>query len=237
MDPIAQRAMYQEAAERLRELIDRGELAPGAWLDERLLVERFRISRTPLREALKVLHAEGLVRLTPRRGAFVAGELTPRDLDELLPLVAVLEGLCAREAAARATDADVRRLEALHEGLERHAAARDVDGYDAQDHAFHAAVQEVAANSWLSRVVTHLGGLLRLLGGRPSRLPGRLQESLAEHRRVERALRRRDADEAERLMRAHVLSNLAALRPHALAPASPAAAAAPRRARTRRRSS
>jgi DNA-binding GntR family transcriptional regulator len=211
MDPIAQRAMYQEAAERLRGLIYRGELAPGAWIDERTLAERFRISRTPLREALKVLHAEGLVRLTPRRGAFVAGELTPQDLDELFPVIALLEGLCAREAVGKATDADVRHLELLHDRLERHAAAGDVEGYDEGDWAFHAAVQEVAANRWLSRMVSELRGLLRLLRGRPLRVPVRLQQSLAEHRRLQRAVRRRDAEEAERIMRTHLLSQRAAL--------------------------
>jgi DNA-binding GntR family transcriptional regulator len=209
--PIAQRAMYQEVAERLRQLIYRGELAPGVWIDERTLSERFRISRTPLREAVKVLHAEGLVRLTPRRGAFVAGALTAQDLDEIFPLMALLEGLCAREAVGKATEEDVRRLEALHERLERHATAGEVDRYYEQNYAFHAAVQEVAANPWLSRTVADLRRFLRLLRGRQLRVPGRLEASLAEHRRFMRALRRRDPEEAERVMRAHLMAQRDAL--------------------------
>jgi DNA-binding GntR family transcriptional regulator len=209
--PIARRALYQEVAERLRQLIFSGSLAPGAWIDERALVERFGISRTPLREALKVLHSEGLVRLTPRRGSFVAGELTPQDLDEIFPLMALLEGLCALEAVRKATPEDVRRLEALHDRLERLAAAGDVDRYYEHNYAFHEAVQELAANPWLSRTVSELRRFLRLLRGRQLRVPGRMEASLAEHRRFMEALVRRDAEEAERVMRAHLMAQRAAL--------------------------
>jgi DNA-binding GntR family transcriptional regulator len=195
----------------VRQLIFSGALAPGARIDERALVERFGISRTPLREALKVLHSEGLVRLTPRRGSFVAGELTPQDLDEIFPLMALLEGLCAREAVRKATPEDVRRLEAHHERLERHAAAGEVDRYYEQNYAFHEAVQELAANPWLSRTVSELRRFLRLLRGRQLRVPGRLEASLAEHRRFMRALARRDAEEAEQVMRAHLMAQRAAL--------------------------
>src|SRR6266542_3747217 len=139
--PIAHRPLYEDVAERVRRLIYRGELPPGAWIDERALVLRFGISRTPLREALKVLHAEELVRLTPRRGSFVTAELTPQDLDEIFPLMALLEGLCALEAVRKATPQDVRRLEALHARLERHAAAGDVDRYYEQSYAIRQALR------------------------------------------------------------------------------------------------
>ncbi len=229
--PIARRALYQEVADRVRQLIYRGDLAPGAWIDERALVERFGTSRTPLREALKVLHAEGLVRLTPRRGSFVAGELTPQDLDEIFPLMALLEGLCALEAVRKATGEDVRRLEALHARLERHAASGDVDRYYEQNYGFHQAIQDVAANPWLSRTASELRRFLRLLRGRQLRVKGRLEASLAEHRRFMRALRRRDAEEAERVMRAHLMAQRAAL-----AEQDAAGNAGPRRRPVRRRS-
>lgn len=208
---IPHRALYQEVADRLRQLIYDGELPPGSYVDERALAARFGISRTPLREALKVLHAEGLVLLTPRRGTRVAGELTPQDLDEIFPLMALLEGLCAYEAVKKATPAAVRRLEALHERLERHAAAGDVARYYEQNYEFHEAIQELAANPYLSRAVSELRRFLRLLRGRQLRVPGRLASSLAEHRRLMRALRRRDADEAQRVMRAHLMAQRAAL--------------------------
>ena len=95
-----------------------------------------------------MLHAAGLVRLTPRRGSWVAGELTAQDLDEIFPLMALLEGLCASEAVRKATPAGVKRLEALHLRLERHAAAGDVARYYEENYLFHEAVQELAANPW-----------------------------------------------------------------------------------------
>lgn len=233
------RALYQEVAERLRRLIYDGELAPGAFIDERALVERFGTSRTPLREALKVLHAEGLVRLTPRRGSWVAGELTPQDLDEIFPLMALLEGLCAFEAVKKATPAGVRRLELLHERLERLAVEGDVSRYYETNYAFHEAVQELAANPWLSRAASELRRFLRLLRGRQLRVPGRLQASLAEHRSLMRAVRRGDPGEAERVMRAHLLAQRAALAGQDGATAPPPAAGRPpprrRPARHRRR--
>ena len=244
---IAHRALYKEVADRVRKLIYDGELAPGSFVDERALVSQFGISRTPLREALKVLHAEGLVRLSPRRGSWVAGELTPQDLDEIFPLMALLEGLCAFEAVKKATPAAVKRLEALHARLERHAAAGDVGRYYEQNYEFHEAVQELAANPYLSRAVSELRRFLRLLRGRQLRVPGRMQASLAEHRRLMRALRRRDPEEAERVMRAHLMAQRAALavqdaaaergrkREAGRGPARAAAAPAPRPAPTRRR--
>jgi DNA-binding GntR family transcriptional regulator len=209
--PITHRALYEEVADRLRALIYDGELAAGSFIDERALAAKFGISRTPLREALKVLHAEGLVRLTPRRGSWVAGELTPQDLDEIFPLMSLLEGLCAYEATKKATPADVKRLEALHERLERHAQAGDVARYYELNYTFHEAVQEIAANPYLSRTVSELRRFLRLLRGRQLRVSGRMEASLSEHRRLMRALRRRDPEEAERVMRAHLMAQRAAL--------------------------
>jgi DNA-binding GntR family transcriptional regulator len=209
--PIPRRALYEEVADRLRQLIYDGELGPGAFVDERVLVTRFGTSRTPLREALKVLHAEGLVRLSPRRGSWVAGELTPQDLDEIFPLMSLLEGLCAFEAVKKATPAGLARLEELHGRLERHAAAGDVWKYYAENYDFHEAVQDLAANPYLSRAVSELRRFLRLLRGRQLRVPGRMTASLAEHRRLMRAIRRGDAEQAERLMRAHLMAQRAAL--------------------------
>src|SRR3954466_9986884 len=116
-------SLHAEVADHLRGRIFDGELPPGTFLDEVTLAQEMSISRTPLREALKVLTAEGLVRHEPRRGCFVR-EVTERDLDEIFPVIALLEGRCAREAALRATDADLQALEALHEKLARHAKAK-----------------------------------------------------------------------------------------------------------------
>lgn len=208
---ITQPALYLEVAERLRQRIFAHELQPGAWVDEQALAEQYGISRTPLREALKILSAEGLVHIKPRRGCFVA-ELTPDDLDEIFPIMAMLEGRVAYEAALKAGPDELKRLDALHGKLEKHAAARDVDRYYEVNYAFHDALQELAGNRWLQHMIGDLRKLLRLSRHRSLKLEGRQQESLAEHRALMAALHRRDAEAAEEIMKNHLLAQLVALR-------------------------
>jgi DNA-binding GntR family transcriptional regulator len=220
---IVQKALYQEVADRLRVQIAEGVLAPGAWIDEPALTQQFGISRTPLREALKVLAAEGLVRLQARRGCFV-NQLTDTDLDEIFPLMALLEGRCAFEAARNAGRADLKRLEELHAQLEREAHAGQIDAYYATNALIHQALQDLAGNRWLAGAIDDLLSVLRLSRQRSLHWPGRLQESLREHQAVFAAVKSRDADRAEQLMRQHLLNQRAAL-------ARLAAAAAPKRRR------
>ena len=121
-DSLAAPALYEQVAERLRNRIFAHELAPGTWIDEQSLAEEYGISRTPMREALKVLAAEGLVTLRPRRGCYVT-ELSEQDLDEIFSLMALLEGRCAYEAAHKADAPDLERLKEIHDRLEDQAAA------------------------------------------------------------------------------------------------------------------
>ena len=208
---LVQNSLHDEVAARLREQIFGGQLMPGSFLDEPALCESLSISRTPLREALKVLTAEGLVRHEPRRGCFV-NEVTEQDLDEIFPVIALLEGRCAFEAARNASDADLAALEVLHERLERHAkAGRMQDYYDA-NYAIHEALITLANNRWLAQVIGDLRKILRLVRLQTLRAPGRLQESLAEHLAVFAALQRRDSDAAEQAMRTHLLRQRDALR-------------------------
>jgi DNA-binding GntR family transcriptional regulator len=187
------------------------QLAPGQWIDELALAREWQISRTPLREALKVLAAEGLVTPVPRQGCKVAG-LSEDDADALFPVMALLEGRCAFEAVQRASDADIGRLRQLHADLEVHAAARNVDGYYRANHAFHTAVQSLAANRWLDRVTNDLRRFVRLLRGRQLNWPGRMEASIDEHRVLLDAIEQRDATRAERLMHDHLIAQLAALK-------------------------
>jgi len=207
---IVQKALYQEVADRLREQIADGQLAPGAWIDEQALTDQLGISRTPLREALKVLVSEGLVRLEARRGCFVS-QLTEKDLDEIFPLMALLEGRCAFEAARNAGKADLKRLEALHAQLAQQAQSGDIDAYYAANALIHQALQDLAGNRWLSGAIDDLRKVLRLSRQRSLHLPGRLQESLREHLAVFAAVKARDAEEAERVMRLHLMNQRAAL--------------------------
>jgi DNA-binding GntR family transcriptional regulator len=203
-------ALYEQVAERLRERIFAHELAPGAWVDEQSIASEFGISRTPLREALKVLAAEGLVQLKPRRGCYVAA-LSEQDLDEIFPVMALLEGRCAREATDKATDADLKRLETIHADLERHAANGDADRFFEANQRFHDALQDLAGNRWLKQLIEETRQFIKLTRRDSLNPAGRLKQSLAEHRAILAAIRKRDADEAGRLMHDHLLSGRAAL--------------------------
>lgn len=204
-------SLHEEVADRLRERIFDGELAPGAFLDEPGLAQEMAISRTPLREALKVLTAEGLVRHEPRRGCFVA-EVTEQDLDEIFPVIALLEGRCAYEAAQNASDADLEALEALHGRLARHAKARRVNEYYAANFAIHEAIIALAGNRWLAQVITDLRKIVKLARLQQLHAPGRLDQSLSEHLAVFAALKARDAEGAEAAMRTHLTRQRGALR-------------------------
>lgn len=204
-------SLSQQAVEELRRRITGHHLSPGQRLDEAALADQLGISRTPLREALKVLSAEGLVELRPRRGCYVT-ELGHNDLEDIFPIMALLEGEVAREAALKASAGDLKRLGQLHAALERHAAAGDVDRYYEINYVFHEALQLIAGNRWLQQVIGDLRKRLKLSRHRSLRLEGRLQDSLAEHCALMAALRRHDGAAAERVMKVHLLAQLAALR-------------------------
>src|SRR3954470_14018935 len=110
---IAPRALYEEVAELLRQRIFRRELQPGSWIDEVKLAQEYGISRTPLREALKVLAAEGLVTMKMRRGAYVT-EVSDQDLEEVYHLLSLLESNAAGVVAASANEPQLRELLAIH---------------------------------------------------------------------------------------------------------------------------
>jgi len=212
-DPIPLRgvSMHDGVAARLRSQVFDRVLPPGAWIDETALAAQWQISRTPLREALKVLAAEGLVELVPRRGARVT-ELSDLDAEQLFPVMAMLEGRCAHEATLRASAADLAQLQRWHDQLEQHAQAQDLDGYYRINHEFHTLVQQLAANRWLDRATGDLRRFMRLWRGRQLKLAGRIGASINEHRVLLAAISARDPQRAERAMHDHLMAQLAALK-------------------------
>lgn len=205
--PIVHPVLYQQVADRLRDMIQHGRLQSGAWIDEVQLTQELGISRTPLREALKVLVTEGLVRLEPRRGSFV-NELSMKDLDDIFPLMAMLEGRCAYEAARKVKQTDLDTLEPLHVELQKHAQAGDVDQYYETNARIHEAVQALADNRWLSDLVSNLRKLLSLSRLQSLSLPGRITDSCAEHLAIFAALKARDSEGAEAITRKHLMRQL-----------------------------
>jgi DNA-binding GntR family transcriptional regulator len=204
-------SLHDEVAVQLRERIFSGELLPGSFIDEVALCDTLAISRTPLREALKVLAAEGLVRHEPRRGCFV-NQVTEQDLDEIFPVIALLEGRCAFEAARQATDADLAALETLHARLNRHAKAGRITDYYEANFAIHEAIIALANNKWLALTISDLRKILKLARLQQLHAPGRLEQSLNEHMAVFAALKARDAEGADSAMRAHLMQQREALR-------------------------
>ncbi len=204
-------SLHDEVAAKLRERIFAGDFAPGAFIDEPAICAEMAISRTPLREALKVLVVEGLLRHEPRRGCFV-NEITERDLDEIFPVIALLEGRCAFEAASHASDADLVALELLHEKLNRAARAKRINAYYEVNFAIHEAIITLANNRWLAQTITDLRKIVKLARLQQLHAPGRLEQSLSEHMAVFAALKARDAEGAEAAMRTHITRQRVALR-------------------------
>lgn len=204
-------SLHDDVADRLRHRIFEGALPAGAYVDEVALCTEWSISRTPLREALKVLAAEGLIRHEPRRGSFVS-EVTERDLDDIFPVIALLEGRCAFEAARKATAAELAALEALHLNLQAHAAAGRIPDYYATNYTIHEAIITLADNRWLAQSIADLRKILKLARLQQLRAPGRLEQSLSEHLAVFAAIRAGDADAADAAMRNHLLRQREALR-------------------------
>lgn len=200
---ILSQALYMQVADRLRDQIYQHELIPGDPIDEMALCERFGISRTPLREALKVLDSEGLIELIPRRGSFVRS-MDIEELNELFPVMVVLEGLCAREAVENCTAQDLQQLETMHEKLENYVKESNIDAYYEQNFVFHQAVQDLSANKWLQRVIGDLRKVLRLARHMQLTIPGRLEESLEEHRQIMQAFSKHDSDMADQNMQKHL---------------------------------
>jgi DNA-binding GntR family transcriptional regulator len=208
---LVSNSLHDEVAARLRDRIFDGELQPGSFLDEATLAGQMHISRTPVREALKVLTAEGLVRHEPRRGCFV-NQVTEQDLDDIFPVLALLEGRCAFEAALNASAADLQALESLHDKLNRHARARRITEYYAANFAIHEAIITLADNRWLAQVIGDLRKIVKLARLQQLHAPGRLDESLAEHMALFAALRAGDSALAEAAMRTHLTRQREALR-------------------------
>jgi DNA-binding GntR family transcriptional regulator len=204
---LAPRALYEEVAELLRQRIFRRELEPGSWIDELKLAEEYGISRTPLREALKVLAAEGLVTMKVRRGAYVT-EVSEQDLAEVYHLLALLESDAAGVVAQKANPAQLRELQKLHDELE--GAMRNRDRFFALNERFHMRLLEIAGNKWRNQMVADLRKVMKLNRHNSLLKSGRIEESLAEHRSVMEALLARDAAGATQRMQEHFRSGLEA---------------------------
>jgi len=204
---LTPRALYQEVAELLRQRIFNRELTPGSWIDELKLAEEYGISRTPVREALKVLAAEGLVTMKVRRGAYVT-EVSERDLTDVYHLLALLESDAAGVVASQATEAQMKDLQTLHRDLEKSIGNREK--FFQINERFHMRLLEIADNRWRDQMVADLRKVMKLNRHNSLLKNGRIEESLAEHQAIVNALLARDAMASSQAMQTHFNNGLQA---------------------------
>ncbi len=194
-------------ADRIRRALEAdissGRLEPGSKLDEQELAEQFRVSRTPVREAFRLLAASHLVELRGRQGAVVR-TISAQILLEMFQVMAELEGLCARLAARRASPAQLGRIDAIHKRLEEVSASGDIDLFYDVNQEFHEAVYEASANGFLADQTRRLRNQVAAYRRRVTHRPSRIPKTLKEHGEVIAAIRAHDDEAAQRAMRDHV---------------------------------
>lgn len=216
-------SLHSDIVNRLRDAIVEGGLAPGSRVPERELCEQFRISRTPLREALKVLAAEGLIELLPNRGARVR-QFSEADIRNMFEVIAGLDFVAGRFACERITDEQIVAIERLHLDMYTRYLRREIADYFRLNQQIHQAIVDAAANPLLSESYAKLNAAVRSMRYSANLvLRDRLSEAMREHEQIVDALRRRDATELGLLMFNHMQKKCDAvceyLREQASAPA------------------
>jgi DNA-binding GntR family transcriptional regulator len=202
MEP-ANRTLTETLAAEIADGVLSGAFAPGARLDEHMLAQRFGVSRTPVREALRQLATSGLIDMRPRKGAVVA-QITAEQLDALFVAMAEMEATCARLAAMSMTPIERRRLQARHEAMAELVHAGVPDPYSDANNTFHSAIYAGAHNAVVADFTTALRRRLAPFRRAQFRAPGRLPRSHAEHEAVVRAILAGDANAAHAAMLHHV---------------------------------
>lgn len=200
-------ALYEQVAEALRLRIFQRDLEPGSWIDELKIAEEFGISRTPLREALKVLAAEGLVTMKLRRGAYVT-EMSDKDLRDVYHLLALLESDAVAVVARTATADQLQELQQIHDELE--SSCDDREQFFAINERFHMRLLQLADNRWRDQMVADLRKVMKLNRATSLLKQGRIEESLQEHRSVMAALSERRPQDALQAMQTHFANGLQA---------------------------
>ena len=207
VEPIRRTLLHDELAARLRTLIHEGDLAPGEKLAEQELCDRFGVSRTPLREALKVLAGEGLVEIVPNRGARVA-RLTIADLDEAFPVMGALEALAGELACANITDRQVTGIRRLHKDMVKHYRAGNLPEYFRVNEAIHDAILEAADNATLAKMKDDLAGRVRRARYRANMSEQRWAQAVVEHDEILSALENRDGPRLGNILKRHLANKL-----------------------------
>lgn len=215
LDPVEHRTLPQSVAAQLRELIVTLVLPPGAKLEEKALCEQLGVSRTPFREAMRVLEAEGLIVITPRRG-FRVSTVTLRDLDEAFPILGALEALAAELAAARLNAQGLGRLRHLQTAMAEAHAEGALDEYFRLNEQIHRTIRQASDNETLLAMLDSFSTRIRRARYLANTRPERWAAAVEEHEALLEALEARDGPRVGHLMRRHLANKhqavIAALR-------------------------
>jgi len=201
--PIERKPLHDQLVSRLADLIIEGDLAPGARIPERELSERFQVSRTPLREALKVLASEGLIELLPNRGAVVA-KLTVEDVEEMFPVMGALEALSGELAASRITEEEIIEIQALHYQMVLHYKRQELNPYFRLNQQIHERIMEAAGNATLLKMYRSLAGRIRRARYVANMSQARWDRAVAEHEEILKALVDREGRKLGELLKSHL---------------------------------
>jgi len=201
--PIRRPSLHQEVVGRVREMIFAEELVGGERVPEKALCRQFAISRTPLREALKVLASEGLVALLPNRGARVV-KLTAEAVDEMFPVMGALESLAGELACARITDVEIDEIRALHYRMAIHHKKNELKEYFALNQQIHGKILDAAGNPTLGGIYGALMARIRMARYRANLSRERWNRAMAEHEEILDALAGRHGARLATVLRRHL---------------------------------
>ncbi len=207
MTKILQRNLYREVADRIGELIEHGELAPGERISEKQLCERFGVSRTPLREALKVLATEGLIELLPNRGARVV-RLTFKKVKDTYDLMAALEGLSGELACQHISDAEIKAVRKLHDTMLEHYHQRDLASYFIVNQQIHESILAASRNEVLQEMYSNLSQRVKRVRYSKKMTQKFWRQAVQDHENMIEALEARDSPRLGQILRDHLCNKL-----------------------------
>jgi len=217
--PIERQSLHGQLVARLRDLIIEGDLAPGERVPERELCERFGVSRTPLREAFKVLAADGLIQLLPHRGAKVA-RLTVADMEEMFPVMGALEALAGELAAERIGEEGIAEIQALHYQMVLHQKRGELAPYFRLNQQIHEKILAAAGNDTLSTIYRGLAGRIRRARYLANMSNARWAQAVVEHEAILKALVARDGPALGRILKDHLKNKCETVKESLLAESS-----------------
>lgn len=208
---ISRQSLHVELVERLRDLIVDGTLVAGEKIPERELCERFGVSRTPMREALKVLASDGLVSLAPNRGAWVS-KITVAELEEVFPIMGAIEGLSGEMACQYISDDQITNIRKIHEGMVANFNAGELAGYFRANQLIHEAILEAANNPTLQAMYRSLAARIRRARYLANMTDERWTEAMNEHEQILQALEAREGEKLATILRLHLKNKFETVR-------------------------